>query len=109
MKEYHCLHAQASEKNIPDDTTAEHLSEFFKVFADSTRLKILYALLDTELCVHDLALTLGMQQSAISHQLRYLRHNRLVKVRKEGKSSHYSLDDNHILSVLTKGIEHIKH
>ncbi len=107
MKNYLCDNAHEVEKNIPDDTTASKLADFLKIFADMTRIKILHALLDTELCVHDIAMILDMEQSAISHQLRVLRQNKLVKVRKEGKSSYYSLNDSHIHEILIRGYEHI--
>jgi ArsR family transcriptional regulator len=109
MREYHCCHAKEAEKNIPDDIISMDLADFFKVFGDGTRIKLLFALLNQELCVHDISKMLNMNQSAISHQLRYLRQNRLVKVRKEGKASFYSLDDDHVVEILTKGMEHISH
>jgi len=85
------------------------IADFFKVFGDSTRLKILCALLKGEVCVCDLAESLQMNQSAISHQLRVLRQNDLVKFRKEGKMAFYSLDDDHVSLLLEQGIEHILH
>lgn len=85
------------------------LSDFFKIFGDSTRIKILYALFQSEMCVNDLVNELGMTQSAISHQLRLLRQNDIVKFRKEGQSAIYSLDDEHVSILLDKGIEHIRH
>ena len=85
------------------------LSDFFKIFGDSTRIKILYALFQSEMCVTELVNELGMTQSAISHQLRLLRQNDIVKFRKEGQSTIYSLDDEHVAVLLDKGIEHIKH
>ena len=78
-----------------------------KVFADSTRIKILYALSEGELCVCDIWQSLGLTQSAVSHQLRILKQMRLVKYRKEGKTIYYSLDDGHIQSILNQGLEHI--
>lgn len=83
------------------------LAEFFKVFADSTRIKILYALANSELCVCDIWQTLGLTQSAVSHQLRILKQMRLVKYRKEGKTIYYSLDDDHIQTILNGGLEHV--
>ncbi len=83
------------------------LSEFFKVFGDYTRIKIIKILLNDEMCVCDIAKYLNMGQSAISHQLRVLRAASLVKVRKSGKESFYSLDDNHIRSIFQLGLEHI--
>lgn len=85
------------------------LADFFKIFGDSTRIKILYALYQRELCVNDLVNELGMTQSAISHQLRLLRQNDIVKFKKEGQSTIYSLDDDHVAILLCKGIEHICH
>lgn len=108
MREYHCEHAKEAEKRLPKDKDAIKLADFLKVFGDPTRLKILFALLENELCVHDLSKMIGMNQSAVSHQLRVLRQNRLVKVRKEGKSSFYSLDDDHVKDILIKAMEHIK-
>ncbi len=83
------------------------LSEFFKVFADSTRLKILNALSISEMCVCDIAALIGMNQSAISHQLRVLKQSRLVKYRREGKVVYYTLDDNHIKQIFKQGLNHI--
>ena len=85
------------------------IADFFKVFGDSTRLKILCALLKGEVCVCDLSEALEISQSAISHQLRVLRQNDLVKFRKHGKRVFYSLDDKHVSLLLEQGIEHILH
>ena len=85
------------------------LADFFKNFGDPTRIKILYALLHGELCVSDLVQQLDMNQSAISHQLKTLRQNDLVKFKKEGKLAVYSLDDDHVTTLLQMGIEHIVH
>lgn len=85
------------------------LADFFKIFGDSTRIKILYALYQSEMCVNDLVKELGMTQSAISHQLRVLRQNDIVKFKRDGQSAIYSLDDDHVEALLAKGIEHIKH
>ncbi|MFQ5815185.1 MAG: ArsR/SmtB family transcription factor [Candidatus Hydrothermarchaeaceae archaeon] len=82
------------------------LSEVFKVLGDPTRVKILHTLLEEELCVCDIASLLGMTNSAISHQLRLLRINKLVKFRKEGKMVYYSLDDEHVKKLLEMGVEH---
>lgn len=96
-------------KNImPDDELIYDLAEFFKVFADSTRMKIIYALMNEELCVCDIAAIVGTTQSAISHQLRILKQSKLVKYRKEGKIVYYSLDDEHIAEIVKKGREHIE-
>ena len=83
------------------------LAELFKIFGDSTRIKILFSLLSKEMCVGDIASYLEMNQSAVSHQLRILKTNGLVKFRKEGKSAIYSLADNHVISILSQGLEHI--
>ena len=83
------------------------LAELFKVFGDSTRIKILYVLFESELCVCDIAQLLGMTQSAVSHQLRILKSNKLVKFRREGKTVFYSLDDDHVRSILSLGMEHL--
>ena len=82
--------------------------DFFKIFSDSTRIKILYALLKSELCVCDLAQVLNMSQSAISHQLRTLKQMDLVRNRREGKTIFYSLADDHITTILSQGMEHIE-
>ena len=84
------------------------LAELFKVFGDSSRIKILYALFDTELGVGDIADTIDMTISAVSHQLRILKQNHLVKSRREGKSIFYSLDDDHVYKILAMGKEHIE-
>lgn len=90
-----------TEKEIID------LAELFKIFGDSTRIKILCAMLDEELCVNDIAGRLQMSQSSVSHQLRILKTSKLVKSRREGKSIFYSLDDEHVHSILSMGMEHI--
>lgn len=95
--------------NMLKDETFTELSELFKVFGDYTRLKIIYALLRTELCVCDIAEVLGMSQSSISHQLRVLKSARLVKFRKEGKVVYYSLDDEHVGSIFNAGLSHAEH
>ena len=92
---------------IPDEESLYDLADFFKVFADSTRIKILYVLLCSEVCVCDLAQILDMNQSAISHQLRTLKQMDLVRSRREGKTVFYSLADDHIKSILSQGMEHI--
>ena len=84
------------------------LAELFKIFGDSTRLKILYALLEGELCVCDLAGLMAVSQSAVSHQLRVLKNSKLVKFRREGKTIYYSLADSHVESILSQGMEHIE-
>ena len=92
---------------LPDEETLEDISELFKIFGDSTRIKILYVLHEGELCVCDIATVLQMTQSAISHQLRILRQTRLVRTRREGKTVYYSLADDHVRTIISMGIEHI--
>lgn len=94
-------------KDMPIDEVLYDLAELFKVFGDSTRIKILYALFQSEMCVCDLAALLGMSQSAVSHQLKVLKHTRLVKFRREGKVVYYSLDDEHIKKIFDYGFAHI--
>ena len=84
------------------------LAEIFKVFGDSTRIKILYVLFEAEMCVCDIAQLLNMNQSAISHQLRILKQNRLVKSRRDGKAVFYSLADSHVRTIINQGMEHIE-
>ena len=83
------------------------LELFYKVFADTTRIKILFALKEVELCVYDICAALSLKQSTVSQQLRFLRQTWIVKSRQEGKNVYYSLDDNHITSILLMGLEHI--
>ena len=94
---------------MPSQQEMEAAAELFKVFGDPTRLKLLAALLGQEMCVCDLSDLLGISQSAVSHQLRLLRTSRLVKNRREGKSVFYSLDDDHVATILAQGMEHIRH
>ncbi|MFD0679230.1 ArsR/SmtB family transcription factor [Paenibacillus sp. GCM10027630] len=96
-------------QNLIPETTAVGLADVFKALGDPTRVKIIYTLLQTELCVHDLTVVLDMGQSAISHQLRYLRNLRIVKRRKVGKTVFYSLDDEHIEQIFVQMLQHIKH
>ena len=84
--------------DLPDDEVLYDLAELFRVFGDSTRIKILYALFESELCVNDIAQVVGISQSAVSHQLRLLKTSKLVKFRREGKAMYYSLDDDHVRS-----------
>ena len=95
-------------EQMPDDETLYDLADFFRIFADSTRIKILYALYEEELCVGAIAQLLGMTQSAISHQLRALKQSKLVKYRREGKTIFYSLADDHVVTILAQGMEHIE-
>ena len=97
------------QSNIPLDEELYDLAELFKVFGDSTRIKILYALFASEeLCVNDLAKIMNVSQSATSHQLRTLKTNKLVKYRRDGKTIYYSLADEHVRSILDQGMEHIE-
>ena len=99
---------QAVCDNMPEEDTLFDLAELFKIFGDSTRIKILFALLGRELSVGDLAEILSMTQSAISHQLRVLKTNGLVRFRREGKSLIYALSDEHVSKILNMGLEHIE-
>ena len=92
----------------PDDEILYDLAELFKVFGDSTRIKILYSMFETELCVNDIARLLNLSQSSVSHQLRILKTSKLVKFRREGKSIYYSLDDEHVRSIISMGMEHVE-
>ena len=95
------------EKNMPDEEVLYDLAELFKIFGDSTRIKILYVLNESEMCVCDIARLLGMTQSAISHQLRSLKQSKLVKARREGKTVFYSLADGHVRTIIDQGMEHV--
>lgn len=93
---------------MPEETELYDLAELFKVFGDSTRIRILFVLFEAEVCVCDLAKVLNMTQSAISHQLRILKANKLVNSRREGKSVFYSLADGHVRTIIAQGREHIE-
>ena len=95
------------DETMPDETELDSLAELFKVFGDPTRIRILFVLFETEVCVCDLARALNMTQSAVSHQLRILKQSRLVKNRREGKSMFYSLADDHVRTMIAQGREHI--
>lgn len=106
-----CIHRDKIDKvsaAIPGDETLYDLADLFRIFADSTRIKILYVLFESEVCVCDIAQLLGMTQSAISHQLRALKQAKLVKNRREGKTVFYSLADDHVVTILAQGMEHIE-
>lgn len=92
---------------LPSEEELFDLSELFKIFGDSTRIKILMALLESEMCVGDLANLLSTTQSSISHQLRVLKQSHLVKFRREGKTIFYSLADEHVITILNQGLEHV--
>lgn len=115
MRESDCdcdvIHAEIVErvsKVMPQDDELYDLSDFYKVFGDSTRIKIMWALDESEMCVCDLAVLLNMTKSAISHQLKSLKAANLVKFRKEGKVVFYSLQDEHVKEIIEKGLEHIR-
>ena len=95
-------------ETMPEETELYDLAELFKVFGDSTRIRILFVLFEAEVCVCDLAQALNMTQSAISHQLRILKQNKSVKSRREGKSIFYSLADGHVRTIIAQGREHIE-
>ncbi len=96
------------QNELPDDEVLYELADLFRVFGDSTRIKILYALFESEKCVNDISNAVGISQSAVSHQLRVLRTSKLVKFRREGKAMLYSLDDDHVRSMLELGMEHVE-
>ncbi len=100
--------AEEIENKMPEESELYELADLFKVFGDSTRIKILYVLFENEMCVYDIANILNMTQSAISHQLRILKQNRLVRFRKEGKTVLYTLADEHVFTILRQGIEHVE-
>ena len=106
--EYTVIHQEVIDKiKLPEEELLYDLGDFFKILGDSTRIKILSALFQSEMCVCDIAALLGMTQSAISHQLRVLKQGRLVKHRKDGKVVYYSLDDDHIKHIVDQGLTHI--
>lgn len=96
------------EETMPDEAELYNLAELFKVFGDSTRIRILFVLFEAEVCVCDLAQALNMTQSAISHQLKILKQSKLVKSRRDGKSVFYSLADGHVRTIIAQGREHIE-
>ncbi len=106
-----CVHNDMIQKVkdlMPREELLKDLADFYKVFGDATRIKILCVLLQEEVCVCDLAELLGMTQSAISHQLRVLKQMKLVKNRRDGKTVYYSLADRHIQNIISQGMEHIQ-
>lgn len=105
------IHSDVLEKinmDMPDEDELYDLAELFKVFGDSTRIRILYVLFESEACVCDIATALNMNQSAISHQLRILKQNRLVSCRRDGKSVIYSLADEHVRLIIGQGRDHLE-
>ena len=115
-KEVECCDAVEVHENLlkivnetmPEETELYDLAELFKVFGDFTRIRILFVLFEAEVCVCDLAQVLQMTQSAISHQLKILKQNKLVKSRREGKSIFYSLADDHVRTIIAQGCDHIE-
>ena len=108
--EYLCVHQDVVEKvleEMPEDEVLFDLAELFKIFGDSTRIKILFLLFESEMCVCDIAQLLGMTQSAISHQLQVLKKSKLVKYRRDGKTVFYALADGHVRTIFEQGMEHI--
>lgn len=101
--------AREAQANLIDDPTVLRLADTFKALSDPTRVRIISVLAHTELCVHDIAATLNMSHSAISHQLRTLRDLRLVKFHREGRNIYYSLDDEHIQDLFRQSVDHILH
>lgn len=99
---------EAAIQIMPTEDELFSLAELYKIFGDSTRVKLMCALMPGEMCVCDLSEFLGISQSAISHQLRLLRTSRLVKTRREGKSVYYSLDDGHIDTIIHQGLNHVR-
>ena len=95
------------EKEIPDLEVLFDLADLFKVFGDSTRIRIMFAISDNEMSVLSIAEALNMEQSTISHQLRVLRQNKLVRVRREGKQIYYTLDDDHVKKIIEMGLDHV--
>ena len=95
-------------RNMPDPVALYELADLFKLFGDSTRMGILWALSESEMCVCDLCALLKMKQPAVSHQLKNLKQSRVVKARREGKIVYYSLDDEHIRRLLNLGMEHVR-
>ena len=107
LTHHHTEQVSRWKDDMPDEDTLYDLADLYKIFGDSTRIKIMYLLLRSEMCVCDIADVLNMNQSAISHQLRVLKQMRLVNFRRDGKTVFYSLSDGHIQTILAQGMEHI--
>ncbi len=114
MSEQNCEHCKYNrgildrlKNEMPTDEMIAELSDVFKVFGDGTRIRILWVLFDKEVCVYDIAEAVGMTQSAVSHQLRVLKQARLVKARRMGKNTFYSLDDEHVKRIIEQVMIHI--
>ncbi len=101
--------AQKAKENMLKESDYTKMATFFKTFADETRLKIIFVLSKTELCVNDISYVISMNQSAVSHQIKLLRKERLVKQRKDGKKVYYSLDDEHVKNIFNIGLHHSSH
>lgn len=105
-----CIHEEAvkeARKQMISDETAGFLAELFRTLGDTTRVKLLFALMQRELCVCDVTAVIGMTESAVSHQLRVLRSQRLVRYRRQGKILYYSLADSHVARLFEQGLEHV--
>lgn len=103
----HCDVINEVKDHMTDEDTLYDLAELFKIFGDSTRIRILYTLFEHELCVQDISMVLSVSQSAVSHQLRILKASRLVKIRRDGKNIYYSLADDHVITIINQGLNHI--
>ena len=108
QSEFLAAHEDVVKRVLEQQQDDEYLAELFKVFGDSTRIRILYALFESELCVNDIAQLLNLGQSAVSHQLRILKDAKLVRFRREGKIIFYALDDEHVRNILSMGMEHVE-
>ena len=108
VQEIHNDRLKAVAEKLPPEDHLLDLAELFKIFGDTTRIRILFVLFEAELCVCDLAAALGMTQSAISHQLGILKRSRLIRSRRDGKSVFYSLADEHVRSIIAQGMEHVE-
>ncbi len=106
---YCCPHASEAAQNIPADNICSDLSDFFKIFGDYTRVKMLFALKEHEICVNDLSAILGMQQPAVSYQLKILKQHKLVSSRQNGKMTLYRLNDHHVLEIIDTALVHLTH
>lgn len=107
QQETHSDLLEIIKNSLPDEGKLYDLAELFKVFGDSTRIRILYVLFEAEVCVCDISSALNMTQSAISHQLNFLKRSKLVKSRRDGRSVFYSLADEHVRTILGSGMEHV--
>ena len=108
MNENGMLSVEKVKEELPEDEVLYDLAELFKIFGDSTRVKLLYILSVSEMCVQDLAQLLGVTQSAVSHQLRALKSSKLVRYRREGKTVLYALADGHVRTIIDQGLEHVE-